>query len=111
MFSVDGLRSGHQIFAEFVAEVNIDFIETALAITESGKVLIDMLPLAVLLVCLLPEVGEEVTLHLFLVEEIIAFIDNGLVASASECLGFLGHTLVVITLALILGLGKDVDAK
>ena len=42
---------------------------------------------------------------------IIPLIDDALIASAAQCLGFLRHALVVVTLALVLGLGKDVDAK
>ena len=70
-----------------------------------------MLPLAVLLVCLLLEVGKKITFHPFSVKEIVAFVHNALIASASQCLGFLSHALVVVFLALVLGLGKDVDAK
>ena len=98
--------------------------------------LIDVLPLTVLHVCLLLEVGKEVALHLITVEEVIAFIHDALIASAAQCLGFdlrsksltlgnaqtsltllllnrdfLRHALVVVLLALVLGLGKDVDAK
>ena len=81
---VNGLRGGHQVFTEPVAEVNVDFIETALVIAESGKVLIDVLPLAVLLVCFLLEVGKEVALHPFFVEKIVTFIHDTLVATAAE---------------------------
>ena len=70
-----------------------------------------MLPLAVLLVCFLLEVGKEVALHLFTVKEIVPLIHYGLIASAAQRLGFLSHALVVVTLALVPGFGKDVDAK
>ena len=112
------------------------FIVTALVVTESGKVLIDVLPLAVFLVCLLFEVGKKVAFHLITVKEVVPLIDNGLIASATQCFGFdlrsksltlgnaqtsltllslnrnfLCHALVVVFLALVLGFGKDVDAK
>lgn len=57
---VDSLWGIQKIFAELVAQVNGDFIETALVVAESGKVLIDVLPLAVLLVCFLLEVGKKI---------------------------------------------------
>ena len=49
---VDSLWGIQKVLTKLVAEVNGDFIETALVVAESGKVLIDVLPLAVLLVCL-----------------------------------------------------------
>ena len=79
---------------------------------------------------------EEVAFLLLSVKEVIAFVHDTLIASAAQCLGFdlrsksltlgnaqtsltllllnrdfLCHALVVVTLALVLGLGKDVDAK
>ena len=70
-----------------------------------------MLPLAVLLVGFLLKVSKEVALHLISVKEIVPLIDNALIASAAQCLGFLRHAIVVVLLALVPGLGKDVDAK
>ena len=52
VFCVDGLRCSYQLLTELVAQVNVDFVETAFVVAESGKVLIDVLPLAVLLVCI-----------------------------------------------------------
>ena len=101
---MDGLGCSHQILTEPVAEVNVDFIEAALVVAETGKVLIHMLPLAVLLVSFHLEVSKEVALHLISVKEIVPLIDNGLIASAAQCLGFLCHALVVVLLALVLGL-------
>jgi hypothetical protein len=97
---VDGLRGCQQILTEPVAEVNVDFIETALVVAESGKVLIDVLPLAVLLVCLLLEVAKEVALHLISVKEVVSLIDNGLIATAAEGFCLLTHTVVVVLLPL-----------
>ena len=70
------------------------------------------------------------------IKEVVAFVHDALIASAAQSLGFdlwsksltlgnaqtslallslnrnfLCHALVVVTLALVLGLGKDVDAK
>ena len=95
-----GLWRGHQILTEPVAEVNVDFIETALVVTESGKVLIDVLPLAVLLVGLLLEIGKEVAFHLFFVKEVVPLIDNGLIAAAAEGFSLLTHAVVVVLLPL-----------
>jgi hypothetical protein len=108
---VNSLRGSHQVFTELVAEVNVDFIEAALVVTESDEVLIDVLPLAVLLVCLLLEVGKEVTLHLFFVKEIIAFIDDGLIATTAEGFSLLAHTVVIVLLSLRLRLGINVDTE
>ena len=73
-----------QILTKSVAEVNGDFIETALVVAEPGKVLIDVLPLAVLLVCFLLEVGTEIAFHLLIVKEIVSFIDYGFIATTAE---------------------------
>ena len=100
MLRVDGLRSDHQILTELVAQVNVDFIEAAFVVAETDKVLIDMLPLAVFLVCLLLEVGKEIALHLFLVKEIIAFIDNALITAATEGFSLFTHTIIIVLLSL-----------
>ena len=97
---MDGLRSSQKILSELVAQVNVDFVESALFIAESGKVLIDVLPLAVLLVCLLLEVCKEVALHLITVKEIVPLIDYGLIATAAEGFCLLAHTVVVVLLPL-----------
>ena len=73
--------------------------------------LIDVLPFGVPGIGLFLEPYEEVAFLLFSVEVIVAFVHDTLIASAAQCLGFLRHALVVVTLALVLGLGKDVDAK
>ena len=98
--------------------------------------LIDVLPFGVPAVGLLLEPCEETAFLLLSVKEVVAFVHDALVASASQCLGFdlwsksltlgnaqtslallslnrnfLCHALVVVTLALVLGLGRDVDAK
>ena len=73
--------------------------------------LIDVLPFGVPGIGLFLEPCEEVAFLLLSVEEIVAFVHDTLIASAAQCLGFLRHALVVVTLALVLGLGKDVDAK
>jgi hypothetical protein len=108
---VKGLWSGQQVVTNSVAEVNVDFIETTLTVTETVEVFIDMLPLAILLIGLHLEVGKEISFQLVLVEEVVAFVYDTLIASASQCFGFLCHALVVVPLALILRLGKDVNAK
>ena len=108
---VDGLWSIQKILTELVAEVNVDFIETAFVVTEPCEVLIDVLPLAVLLVCFLLEVAKEVALHLLFVEEVVSFIDDGLKATASKCFCLLTHTFVIVLLALVLGFGIDVNAE
>ena len=67
------LVGGHQILFELVTEVNINLIETALAVAELLKVEIDVLPFCVLLVGLPLEVVEEAALHLLLV---ICYVEN-----------------------------------
>ena len=108
---MDGLRSIQQVLTELVAQIHIDFIKAALVITESCEMLIDVLPLAVLLVCFLLEVGKEVALHLLLVKEVIPFIDYGLITAAAKGFCLLSHTVVVVTFTLVLRLGIDIDAE
>ena len=111
VFRVDGLRSSQQVVTKSIAEVNVDFLESTFTVTEAVEVFIDMPPLAILLVGLHLEVGKKVAPHLCLVKEVVAFVHDALIASAAQRLGFLRHALVVVTLALVLGLGKDVDAE
>jgi hypothetical protein len=108
---MDGLRSGQQVLTEFVTQIHVDFIEAALAVTESVEVLIDMLQLAVLLFGLHFEVGKEVALHLVSVKEVIPLIDYGLIATAAEGFSLLTHTVVVVSFTLILRLGINVNAE
>ena len=100
VFCVDGLRCSHQVLTELVAQVNVDFIETAFVVAESGKVLIDVLPLAVLLVCFLLEVGKKVALHLITIKEVVSLIHDTLITAATEGLCLLAHTVVVVLLTL-----------
>ena len=44
---------------------------------------IDVLPLGVLLVCQFLEVGEEISFHLLLVEEIVTLVDDRLKTTAA----------------------------
>ena len=81
------------------------------SVTESGEVLIDVLPLAVLLVRLLLEVGKEVAFHLITVKEVVPLIDYGLIAAAAEGFCLLTHTVVVVLFSLVLRLCIDVDAE
>ena len=73
--------------------------------------LIDVLPLAVLLVCLQLELGKEIAFHLLLVKEVVPLIDNGLLATAAEGFRLLTHTFVVVLFSLVLRLSIDVDAE
>ena len=108
---VDGLWSGIKVLLELVAQVNVYFPEGAFPLAEGFEMLIDVLPLGVSGIGLLLEPCEEAAFLLLSVKEVIAFIHDALIASAAQCFGFLCHALVVVTLALVLGLGKDVDAK
>ena len=111
LFLVDGLWSGIKVLLELVAQVNVYLAEGAFAFAEGFEMLIDVLPFGVPGIGLLLEPCEEVALLLLSVKEVVAFVHDALIASAAQCLGFLCHALVVVTLALVLGLGKDVDAK
>ena len=122
--------------SELVAEVNVYLAKGAFPFAEGFEMLIDVLPFGVPVIGLLLEPCEEAAFLLLSVKEVIAFVHYALIASASQCLGFdlrsksltlgnaqtsltllllnrdfLRHALVVITLTLVLGLGKDVDAK
>lgn len=108
---VDGLWSGIKVLLELVAQVNVYLPENAFPFAESFEMLINVLLLGVPRIGLPLEPCEEATFLLLSVKEVVAFVHNALIASASQCLGFLCHTLVVVTVTLILGLGKDVDAK
>ena len=105
------LVGGHQILLELVAQVNVDFIEAALAIAEFLEVEVHVLPLCVLLVRLLLEVVEKTALHLLLVEEVVSFVDDALETTAAQGFGLFAHTVVVVLLALRLRLGIDIDAE
>ena len=108
---VDGLRNGIKVLLELVAQVNIYLAKSAFALAEGFEMLIDVLPFGVSGIGFLLEPCEEVAFLLLSVKEVVAFVHDTLIASAAQCLGFLRHALVVVTLALVLGLGKDVDAK
>ena len=108
---VDGLWSGIKILLELVAQVNVYFPEGAFAFAEGFEMLIDVLPLGVSGIGLLLEPCEEAAFLLLSVEEVVAFVDDALVATAAQGLGLLAHAVVVVLLALVLRLGIDVDAK
>ena len=108
---VDGLWSCIKVFLELVAQVNVYLPEGAFAFAEGFEMLIDVLPLGVSGIGLFLEPCEEVAFLLLSVKEVVAFVHDALIASAAQCLCFLRHALVVVTLTLVLGLGKDVDAK
>ena len=111
LFSTVYLRCWLQILHESDAEVNVYLSEGALAFNEPLKVLVHVLPLRVLLFCLLLEVGEEVTLLLFFVKEIVSLIDDTLKTTATNGFCLLRHVVVVVTLTLVLKLGVYVDAE
>ena len=92
---VDSLWGIQKVLAKLVAEVNGDFIETAHVVAELGKVLIDVLPLGVLLVCQFLEVGKEIAFHILLVEEIITLIDDSLEATAAYRFSPFSKALVI----------------
>ena len=76
-----------QILPKPVAQVHVYLTEGTLALREGTKVHIDVLPLGVLLVCQFLEVGEEISFHLFLVEEVVTLVDDSLEATAAYRLG------------------------
>ena len=49
--------------------------------------------------------------HLLLVEKVVSLVDDALKATAAKCLGLLTHAVIVVTLALVLRLGIDVDVQ
>lgn len=100
-----------QILTKSVAQVHVYLTEGTLALREGTKVHIDVLPLGVLLVCQSLEVGEEISFHLLLVEEIITLVDDSLEATAAYRLGSCRKVEVVLMFHLVLRLGIDVDAK
>lgn len=72
---------------------------------------IDELPLGVLLVCQLLEVGKEISLPLLLVEEVVTLVDDSLEATAAYRLGSCHKVEVVLLFQLVLRFGIDVEAK
>ena len=133
---VDGLWGSIKVLLELVAQVNVYFTKSAFPFAEGFKMLIDILPFGVPGIGFLLEPCEEAAFLLFSVKEVIPLIDNALIASAAQCLGFdlwsksltlgnaqtslallslnrnfLSHALVIVTFVLVLGLGKDVDAQ
>ena len=105
------LVGGHQVLLELVAQVNVNLVEAAFAVAELLEVQVDVLPFRVLLVCLVLEVVEKTALHLLLVEEVVALVDDTLIATAAQGLSLFAHAVVVVLLTLRLRLGVDVDAK
>ena len=101
----------YKVLPELVAQVNVYLAKSVFPFAKGFEMFIDVLPLGIPGIGLLLEPCEEVAFLLLSVKEVIAFIHDALIASAAQCFGFLCHALVVITLALVLGLGKDVDAK
>ena len=100
-----------QILTKSVAQVHVYLTEGTLALRECTEVHINVLPLGVLLVCQFLEVGEEISFHLLLVEEIITLVDDSLEATAAYRLGSCRKVEVVLLFRLVLRLGIDVDAK
>ena len=100
-----------QILTKSVAQIHVNLSKGTLALREGTKVHIDVLPLRVLLVCQFLEVGEEISFHLLLVEEIITLVDDSLEATAAYRLGSCRKVEVVLMFHLVLRLGIDVDAK
>ena len=78
-----------QVFPELVAQVHIYFLESAFAVDEVVKVLIDESPCLVVLGKLLTLVFQKIGLVFLLVEEIIPFIYDGFKPSASDSFCFL----------------------
>lgn len=100
-----------QILTKSVAQVHVYLTEGTLALREGTKVHIDVLPLGVLLVCQSLEVGEEISFHLLLVEEIITLVDDSLKATAAYRLGSCRKVVVILLFRLVLRFCIDVDAK
>ena len=100
-----------QILTKSVAQVHVYLPKGTLALREGTKVHIDVLPLGVLLVRQSLEVGEEISFHLLLVEEIVTLVDDSLEATAAYRLGSCRKVKVVLLFRLVLRLGIDVDAK
>lgn len=100
-----------QILPKPVAQVHVYLTEGTLALREGTEVHIDVLPLGVLLVCQFLEVGEEISFHLLLVEEIITLVDDSLETTASYSLRPCSKVEVVLLFHLVLWLSIDVDVK
>ena len=100
-----------QILPKPVAQVHVYLHEGTLALREGTKVHIDVLPLGVLLVRQFFEVGEEISFHLLLVEEVVTLVDDRLKTTAAYRLGSCRKVEVVLLFRLVLRLGIDVDAK
>ena len=62
---VESLGCGEQVLHESVVEFDVDLIKTALALTESIEVLIDIFPLLILLLGFLLKVSEKVTFRIY----------------------------------------------
>ena len=93
-----------QILTKSVAQVHVYLTEDTLALREGTKVHINVLPFGVLLVCQFLEVGEEISFHLLLVEEIITLVDDSLKATAAYRLGSCRKVEVVLLFRLVLRL-------
>ena len=99
----------HDVFC--LLHFHVYLPEGILALREGTKVHIDVLSLGVLLVCQFLEVGEEISFHILLVEEIVTLVDDSLEAMAAYRLGSCRKVKVVLMFHQVLRLGIDVDAK
>ena len=84
-----------QILTKSVAQVHVYLPKGTLALREGTKVHIDVLPLGVLLVCQFLEVGEEISLHFLLVEEVVTLVDDSLEATAAYRFSPFSKALVI----------------
>ena len=107
---VDGLRGIKQILHELTTQIDIHFIKGAFTVYKAFKVLVNVLPLDVLSVCQLFEVGKEIAFHPVLVKESMILIEDGFIALVTQDGCLLHHACVEVLLLLVGWLGKDIDA-
>ena len=108
---VDGLRGIKQILHELTAQINIHFIKSTFTVYKAFKMFVNVLPLDVLSVCQIFEVGKEITFHPVLVKESMILIEDGFIALVTQDGCLLHHACVEVLFLLVGRLGKDVDAQ
>ena len=111
LVGVYGLWCVKQVFHELAAQVHVHLLKGAFAVYKPLKVLIDVLPLDILLVCQFLKVGEEIPFHLGFVKEAVVLVKDGFVTPVAEYLRLFHHACVEVTLLLVGRFGENVNSQ
>ena len=111
LVGVYGLGCVKQVFHELAAQVHVHLLKGTFAVHEPLEVLVNVLPLDILPLCQLLEVGEEIPFHPGFVKEAVIFVEDGFVTPVAKYLRLFHHACVEVTLLLIGGFGENVNSQ